>query len=274
MNLSCRANSMLLIGEKGVGKTLVARKLAETTALPVIIFDELIFLPKNIFSKIPSFTKEQKEYCKRMERLRKLFPDLNNANDLGYSNEIATKIKDRYGERGLEFYIKYFEIQIFNQFIENLKFPVIIDTNSNLPKYEETGWKNFLSKLCAENVDLYKKGFKKHNMINSSIIERTLQKVGKIIYLYKKELTKSDETHRLARKRLKSFFDEPDEQNSYKKIATKSIDTNLLIRNNNLDEGQLNLIVAKILDKKENQKIIETPPADTNRIDKISLILK
>jgi len=155
-----------------------------------------------------------------------------------------------------------------------LTFPVIIDTNSDLPKYEETGIKNFLSRMCAENVDLYKKGFKKHSMLNSSVIERTLQKVGKIIYLYKNRES-SDEGHKVIKERLKCYFEKPQiEQDSYEIIATKSIDANLLIRNNRLDEGQLNLMVAKILDKKESQKTEETPPTDTNRIDKISLILR
>jgi len=263
----------MIIGERGVGKTLVAEKLAEITNLPVINFEELIFLPKNIFSQMPSFTNKQKEYCERMERLRKMFPDLRNANDFGYSKEIATKIKDKYGENGLEIYIKYFEMQIFNQFIESLTFPVIIDTNSNLPNYEDIKMENFLKKVCAENVNLYKKGFKNHRMLNTALIAQIFQKVGKIIYLYKNRVN-VDSGNKSVKEKLKNYFNEPSEQSISEKIATKRIDANLLIINNKLDESQLNLMVAKILDKKECQKAVETPPTDTSRIEKISLILR
>ena len=180
--------SILLSGVDSESSDLVARKLGEERSLPVINLVLLKHCPKTIEEieiQKQAFLREMKEkedefrrFPKREHeaqrkladfdeqiRLRKMFPDLPNYEELGYKPEIDKYIIDSYscGDPSAvkHFYHKQFDIKFLQEFMKRLKTPAIIDLGVELSAINVSYIKEVLHtmkridiKFMRENFDL------------------------------------------------------------------------------------------------------------------------
>ena len=228
------AKSIILLGARGVGKSTITKRLSVVLDMPIVHFDDLIYLPNDI-STVPSDLDDSQlaTYVRRM-RSRSILPNLPNAYQLGYSEQCEKKIFDICGEQGVMFYKKYFESQIFSTMINNLERSVIIDTSSDGILNPIATYAPVIKKLQNTDINLYKKCFRHHYTIDDALLYNAISSLGRVVFV-------KNENPKISNKLDINSL-------PYHSLISQVVDSSLFCPYGIMDTAQVDMAVAQIID--------------------------
>ena len=252
-------NSIVLIGPLGVGKSLVAKRLAKKTGMRIVSTDNFRFLPNFEEIKkliIDPLNKDNEKIISRVRpigtpyevfKLRVEFQNVPNYYELGYKDEVNSSLAIPY-ER--EIYQTQFENALFDGIYKNINGPVILDTGCG--SVIETD-KRYLSYLKShdEFTEILKQNSPQVRYFSDSANKEIFQPFLNIVYLSypqddallsKKAAEDEDRTYsnEISRGHHKQ----------HKAMATQTIDTSGLFENGGVCDSRLDEITNEILSQK------------------------
>lgn len=185
------ANSVVLIGPAGVGKSTIARELSAAKNMPVVTLDLLRHCPSSVeeiekrkanFEAQIEVIKETinagsqerlsdeliKEYghlkngvsdCEELMRLRKMFPNVPNYEQMGFKGEVSRLLDDNFGKVAWHFYQKQFENRLLKAVMEQATEPFIFDLGGGMAVSLDRDYVNLAKKFKELNAEEFEKNF-------------------------------------------------------------------------------------------------------------------
>jgi len=274
-------NSIILVGPAGVGKTVVSKRLSFQMDYPVICLDMLRHCPRDInvivekkdnleeeLYRIAVKTKDSGFLAKEDEgkveylkneiwitnsqiKMRKLLPNLQNYEDMGFTGKVSNYLRDNFGPKAWHFYQKQFENELLSSVLKQINEPCIIDTGGGMAISLDSDYEKLRTNFLSLDKELYEKYFNEDKIGFKHIVE-ALKPFKKVVALqlpsnYKNSMSGA----RAAKDPLNEAFIM---SNQYNEIAKQIVNTDGLIEENIVNEEALNNIVSQIIDKKNRIK--------------------
>lgn len=269
--LFAQANSVILQGPMGVGKSTVAEELSKQTSLPHVWVDTLRECPRDI-DKIEDDIKDIKEQIANIEKTgrgsgsamemlafyksllwlhenylvqRKLFPNLPNYFDFGFEHEISTTLNNCYGPVAWHMYHKQFENRLLEEITNQVDFPCILDLGGGMATSPTAAYNKERIKILNSGNHYFAEwrmgAIFDYKKMDFSVIEKSLKPFKQVVTL------KSDNcfSKGAASDKLNEIFVATGD---FDKTATLSVDANDLFPDKHTtNKDKLNQIVAQIL---------------------------
>ncbi len=252
--------SIIIEGPTGIGKSIVAERLSQTTGLPVISFEALRHCPREIeliycrqemlnryiaeledkllhadeISKSwmtirLSRLKQENNMCDKQLFARQFLPKVPCYENLGYQSNIAS-IMRAFGYMGSHLYEKQYESRLLRSILASIRVPVILDLTASAPialadvKADTTAKllnRPFI-KSCIDTQDVY-----------FYPIKKALSPFENIIYLRSPSLAALEEGH------FQSIDQVYTQSKQYDHLATTTIDADGLVTQDGPDKVML-----------------------------------
>lgn len=203
MNTNAIQKSIVLNGAAGSGKSLLARELSKTLGYPVISTDTFRHLPSqkywNDFDLLPQERKKLELEKLRnaffngstplhiveneLKKMRESLPNVRNYEQMGFDPNVSQIIDRQFGKVAWHFYQKQFETALFEEIVENITTPVVLDLGGGMGISLDKDYKKL--EEMARNVDekKFKAIFPMRAEIGFDKIKSLLDNFPNVVYL-------------------------------------------------------------------------------------------
>ena len=243
------ANSIVIIGGVGVGKTLVSNRLASIVGMEKLTVDEFRHLPlmkdiKNTLSH-PDLPPRMRDEYLRYKHLREKYPNIRNYSQFGFKPAVSQYLEHNFGKVAWHYYQKAFENMLVLELCEKLDGAVILDIGGGMPVSLDNEYSRLRSKFETLDRKLFYKEFNHLDMVGKGVTHAIYERFDNVVYLKSPE-HKVDKSERAQDGVITKYFEI---SGDYETVADITIDTTGLYVGGKYVEEKLDNIVRDIEDK-------------------------